>query len=152
MESVKEVLERLFNKRGLEAGIRRYKAFLAWDQVVGKEIALVSRPQKIRAKTFIVTVAEPVWVSHLQFYEETIRKRLNEMIGENAIEKVRFTFGEVKERETAAEEEEPLSSSHPLSPEEWRDVEKELQTIHDLELRESLKHVMKQWYVRAIES
>ncbi|MBI4640538.1 MAG: DUF721 domain-containing protein [Candidatus Tectomicrobia bacterium] len=152
MESVKEVLERLFSKRGLEAGMRKYKAFLLWDQVVGKQIALISRPQKIRAKTFIVTIAEPVWVNHLQLYEETIRKRLNEMIGENVIEKVRFTFGEVKGKENfTEEEEESLSPSREFSPEEWGELEEELQTIHDRELRESLKSVMRRLCFRATE-
>ena len=61
-----------------------------WDQVVGKEIAAVTEPKKIRDGILFVKVEQDVWRHELTFFKHEIIQKLNKKIGKRSLKEIKF--------------------------------------------------------------
>lgn len=64
--------------------------WLVWDDVVGEAVAPNARPLWVKNKRLRVKVSDPIWLQELSFLEETLRNKLNERLGRNAVERIEF--------------------------------------------------------------
>jgi len=64
-----------------------------WDEVVGESFSGNTRPSRIRNKRLRVTVSDSIYLQELKFQESTIREKLNEKLGRNAVNRIEFRVG-----------------------------------------------------------
>ena len=89
-ESLKDVLASLTGSPGLPFDLRDCQIWKVWSEVVGDTIASNARPLHIRQGSLTVGVREPIWLQELKYQAETIREKLNERLGREAVRTVRF--------------------------------------------------------------
>jgi hypothetical protein len=142
-DAVGAVIRQLFHERGLEARMRRYKAWQVWEKVVGPQIAARARPARMRDDILEIRVDHPVWMQQLQLMKPKIIARLNAAIGEPLIRDLFLRRGRL-ETESAPG---PVPSSEPrwrtviLSPEESARIEQTVAAMADPELRHQLQEL-----------
>jgi hypothetical protein len=93
LTSLKDIIGNLLGNGSLpfnpdDAGIWKF-----WDEIVGSAVSKNARPSRIKNGMLRVTVSDPIWLQELQFIEESIREKLNEKLGRNAVKKVEFKIG-----------------------------------------------------------
>ena len=83
------VLKNLFDP-ALSRRINDAEALLIWEEVVGEQIAGVSRAVALENGRLTVEVTHPVWRVELAHLSEEIIGRLNERLGRRAVRRIRF--------------------------------------------------------------
>jgi len=96
MLGIQGVLQQALKHSGLDKDIARYTFVLKWPEVVGKEIALRTRPECIRGDTLVIRVINSAWAQELSFQKSVIIKRLANFLARDEIVKdVHFYVGEL---------------------------------------------------------
>jgi hypothetical protein len=140
---VASLLEWVCKELDLQAGLKAYKVFEVWDEVVGETIAKKARPETIRNRVLVVKVSNSPWIQELQFMKEQIKEKLNESIGEKLIDDLFFQLGKVqvdKEEPTIPSSKEWLEVSLPKK--ELSEVENSLKGLKDPDLQSILKRIL----------
>jgi predicted nucleic acid-binding Zn ribbon protein len=91
--SLKEVLEDLFSGTELPFNPDDARIWQIWEDVVGTAIAGKARPDRIRNGYLRVLASDPIWLQELEFAEESIRRKLNDRLGREAVKKITFRLG-----------------------------------------------------------
>ena len=90
------VLESALKRFGLDQDIARYQFVLHWDEIVGRDIALRTRPESLRNGLLRVRVADSVWAQELSFHKPVIMKRLRKFLeDEQIVSDVMFYVGPI---------------------------------------------------------
>lgn len=85
------VLKAALHRFGLDQEIERYRFVLHWQEIVGEEIAKLSRPESLRNGHLRVSVPSSVWAQELSFYKPVIINRLRKFLGaDSAVKDVSF--------------------------------------------------------------
>lgn len=84
-------LTRLLGTWGLTDSFRVASALRAWHEIVGPAIAQVARPLRIDKETLWIAVKSQAWAQELNFQKPVILQRLNERIGYERFQHLRFT-------------------------------------------------------------
>jgi predicted nucleic acid-binding Zn ribbon protein len=66
-----------------------------WDEAVGGFIAENARPAAIKGKVLLVYVNSSPWLHQLHFLKSEIVDKLNQALGENLVEDIKFKIGPV---------------------------------------------------------
>ena len=66
-----------------------------WESAVGETIANDSRPFKIKGNELEVHVSGASWLQQLNYMRNDIIQKLNERLGEQVIEKIRFSIAHI---------------------------------------------------------
>lgn len=90
MKKLRELLDEYFLERGYEKKIKRNLVFLYWKKVCGEVLSSHVTPIKIKNKTLFVITDHPSWGENFKLLFPDIKKRLNEMMGEEVIEDVKI--------------------------------------------------------------
>jgi predicted nucleic acid-binding Zn ribbon protein len=64
-----------------------------WDRAVGKAIAENTRPAAFKGKLLLVHVTSSTWIQQLQFLKKDMIKKVNEALGKNLVEEIKFKIG-----------------------------------------------------------
>jgi len=136
-----DLLGDFLNQPGLRSKIREQKILNAWERVVGKAIAEVTQPARVRNRILQVRVIHSVWMQELQFHKPLIMQKLNEFLGDSVLQDVRFVLGEREERTPLQGEEEKKRIFRELGEEERERIEKEVSRLPDQEMREVLSRL-----------
>jgi predicted nucleic acid-binding Zn ribbon protein len=92
--SVREVLDQLAPKLGLEGRLRQEEVVAAWGEIVGDFFARHSRPARLHQGILIVNVLQPTVLYELdRQWKVLILKRLKGRFGEKLIKELRFRLG-----------------------------------------------------------
>lgn len=91
--SLREIISSLLADGTLPFNPDDARIWEVWDRVVGPEISNNARPSWIRDRRLKVRVSDPIWLQELKFLEEDIRRRLNETLGREAVDKIEFRVG-----------------------------------------------------------
>lgn len=95
-----ELLGGLATARSWRSRLAQHAVFLFWPEVVGEEIAAVSRPEVIRDAVLWVRVADPVWTQQLQFEKNVMLTAINRRLQpEEQLAAIRFRLDPGLERE-----------------------------------------------------
>lgn len=142
-DAVGAVIRQLFQERGLETRLRRYKAWQVWEKVVGPQIAARARPARMRDDVLEIRVDHPVWMQQLQLMKPKIIARLNAAIGEPLIRDLFLRRGrpDTESASRPARLPEPRWRTVSLSPEESAQIEQTVAAVSDPELRHHLQEL-----------
>jgi|SRR6478752_7225744 predicted nucleic acid-binding Zn ribbon protein len=92
--SIREVLDQLAPKLGLESRLRQEEIVAAWVEVVGDFFARHSRPTRLHQGILIVNVLQPTVLYELdRRWKMLILTRLKERFGSKLIKELRFRLG-----------------------------------------------------------
>ena len=64
-----------------------------WDEVVGKVVAENAQPEAFKGTLLVVRVGSSPWAHHLQFMKSDIITKVNEALGGDFINEIRFKVG-----------------------------------------------------------
>jgi predicted nucleic acid-binding Zn ribbon protein len=94
---IRDVVEAIFAQPSYPVDFEDMKLWKVWDETVGAEIANHARPSSIRKGVLVVKVSDSVWLQELEFKAHEIIERVNRVLEREAIMKIRFRVGELKD-------------------------------------------------------
>lgn len=100
IKSSAEMMEktaRAFRLRGL---IDRHRLFAIWEQIVGKRLYAVCRPERLLGDTLVIRVVDSVWGQELKMFTDDILARITECTGNDVVKKLRLVTGPIETVET----------------------------------------------------
>ena len=77
-EKVRDVLERVLRRRGLDKQLQYQKLVEDWPRVVGPGLARVTRARSVRNGILVVEVPSSAWAMELNLRRRQIMKRVND--------------------------------------------------------------------------
>ncbi len=66
-----------------------------WDGAVGAVIAADAQPEAFKGKVLIVKVSSSTWIHHLQFLKKDIIVKINDALGQELVEEIKFKIGTI---------------------------------------------------------
>ncbi|MEW6669973.1 MAG: DUF721 domain-containing protein [Thermodesulfobacteriota bacterium] len=85
-----EILAALLSDPTLPFRPEDHLIWKVWGDAVGPTIARNAQPLWIRKGRLRVKVSDPIWLQELGLVENTLRQKLNERLGRQAVEKIDF--------------------------------------------------------------
>ena len=92
-EPVGELINRVLGKYRQEADQEITKLWDLWEDAVGEQIAENTRPAAFKGKILIVYVSSSTWMQQLQFLKKDMITKINNVLGEELIEEIKFRIG-----------------------------------------------------------
>ena len=89
-KNIKDILERIAKKTGLEVKLKEAKIFEVWSKEVGEKISNHTVPERLVKCKLYVKVDNNVWMNQLTFLKKDIINKLNKAIGEDLIKDIYF--------------------------------------------------------------
>lgn len=80
-----DILNKLSSKRGFDDGL----LFAQWKDIVGEEIANITKPMRIRSGVLIISCDDAGFVANFNYFRNTIIDRVNNFLGEQKIKDIR---------------------------------------------------------------
>ncbi len=74
-----KILENCLSRVGLQQRIQEQKILDAWERMVGKAIAEMTEPVRVKNRVLQVKVTNSVWMHELQFHKKLIIQKLNDV-------------------------------------------------------------------------
>ncbi|OHD54875.1 MAG: hypothetical protein A2Y33_15990 [Spirochaetes bacterium GWF1_51_8] len=117
-----------------------------WGSATGPQIAAHTIPEDIDNRNLIVNVDDPSWLAELALMKDDIYAQLKKRIPDikRQIDKIRFRNGQVLLPEKEAERKRPPAPV--LSPEAYKEIDAELESIEDQALKRSLRKLLIRTY------
>ena len=69
------------------------QVFEIWNQIVGESVSQNVQPRAFKGKLLLVEVSSSVWMHQLQFLKEDIVRKINETMGAEVVEDIKFKIG-----------------------------------------------------------
>ena len=66
-----------------------------WESAVGDIIAKNTKPEAFKGKLLLVHVNSPPWMHHLQFLKKDIINKVNQALGKELVQDIKFKIGPV---------------------------------------------------------
>ncbi len=93
MTSIRDILQGVLSGANLKFNHVDSEIWEVWDEVVGPAIADHTHPSNITKKKLKVNVSESIWLQELEYVSDTIKEKLNQRLGRNAVDKIVFRLG-----------------------------------------------------------
>ncbi len=93
MQKIDKILDSIVQSMGLEKKLEENKALLLWEDVVGRNIAMHTKPIKIKGSRLFVSADSASWRNELAFLRPEIIRKLNAMAGKVVVEEIVFVAG-----------------------------------------------------------
>ena len=90
MQSLKIAIDLMLKKFGIDNAVSQNKALNIWNDIVGKNVAKNTEPDRVEHGVIIVKVSSPTWRQELYFQKKEIIQKINNTIGKNVIRDIRF--------------------------------------------------------------
>ncbi len=139
-ETLRSILEGAFKSLEIDAPMKTYSIWGAWEEIVGEPVALQARPSIIRNRILFIEVSHPTWIQQLQFLKPALLEKVNSFLGEPFIEDIRFRLGKVSSIKPSLSETIDWREED-VDEKTLRRIEALLQTLEDGEVRERLRDV-----------
>jgi len=91
---VGSVLRDVLEKHGVDKQIERLGVLDLWPEIVGRQLAEVTRVRGVDDATLFVEVRSSAWLAELSMMKEVFLGRVNERLGEAPIERIVFVLAE----------------------------------------------------------
>ena len=138
---IKEVINQLFRKIGIEKKIKEKKALRMWKEAVGETIARHTSPVSIKKGNLFVKVDNSGWLSALTYLKEKIISEFNQRQGKNLIRDIYFRLG-VVEKDREKEKNSPRIKRVKLNKQELNKIENSLKKIKSYPFYKVTKRVL----------
>jgi len=83
-------LKQILKKSGMDKKLREQRILDDWMQLVGDNVAKVSKPERITDKVLFVRVKSMTWRTELLFQQKAILQRIAEHVGKDIVNDIRF--------------------------------------------------------------
>jgi predicted nucleic acid-binding Zn ribbon protein len=88
-----ELVNQVLEKYRREADQDITKLWDLWEDTVGDPIADNTRPAAFKGKILIVYVSSSTWMQQLQFLKKDMIEKINNTLGEDLVEEIKFRIG-----------------------------------------------------------
>ena len=92
-EPIGELVNQVLGKYRKESDHEITKLWDLWEDTVGEPIAENTRPAAFKGKILIVYVSSSTWMQQLQFLKKDMITKINNVLGEELIEEIKFRIG-----------------------------------------------------------
>ena len=91
---VGSVLPEILAKHGVDKQIERIGVLELWPEIVGSQLAEVTRAKGVDEAALFVEVRSSAWLSELSMMKEAFLERVNERLVDVEIERIVFVLAE----------------------------------------------------------
>ncbi len=88
------VLSHVLEKHGVGDQVRRMEVLELWPELVGEQLAQVTRAKGIDDATLFVEVRSSAWLMELNMMKGDFLERVNARVGEAPLERIVFVLAE----------------------------------------------------------
>ncbi len=99
MKKVGTVVENVLRSYNLWQGYQQYLLVESWDDIVGSELAEVTRAESMSRGVLRVSVKDSVWAYHLSMLKPRLIKKLNECAGGKIVKDIFFKIEAFEKKE-----------------------------------------------------
>ena len=124
----------VLRRHNLWGEFKKQRILLFWERAVGSQTALVSQAERFSDGTLWVAVSSPTVAQELSFFEARYIQRLNDLLGEDILRKIRFIPGQFKKVIPKARV--------TLSAVDYEEAHKLFSSLGDPKLRESFERLL----------
>ncbi|MDX1493840.1 MAG: DUF721 domain-containing protein [Longimicrobiales bacterium] len=96
LERMSAVLEQVLDETGVADHVERVRVLDLWPEVVGEQVARVTRARSVDESTLIVEVRNSAWLMELNMLKGDIVARVNERLDDVSIDKLVFVLAETE--------------------------------------------------------
>lgn len=96
LERMDSVLSDVLEETGVSDQVDRVRILDLWPEVVGEQVARVTRARSVDEATLIVEVRSSAWLMELNMLKGDIKGRVNERLDEVSIDKIVFVLAETE--------------------------------------------------------
>ena len=80
--SAGDAIRQLVDNLGIAEKLKQQHVLSLWEEIVGEDIASVTRVEGFRGAQLTISVQNPTWRHWLIFQRENIRQKLNREVGD----------------------------------------------------------------------
>jgi hypothetical protein len=138
---LKHALEQSLHELGIDRRLKAEQIVLLWPKIVGPAVAKIAYPAQCKNGTLFIDVADNIWMQELKFQERDLVRRVNDALGEPLVQRLFLQLAR-----TQLPVPEPLAEAEPTPPpdialdaQQELDLEREVASVQDPQLREVLK-------------
>ena len=88
------VLQDVLEKHGVTKQIERIGVLELWPEIVGQQLADVTRAKGVEESALFVEVRSSAWLTELSMMKDEFLERVNDRLGDAAIERIVFVLAE----------------------------------------------------------
>ena len=114
-----------------------------WEEIVGPQLASVTRPERMRSRVLFVTVSDAIWLQQLMFYQSQLLRNIRQVLGDIPVSRLHFVLA-VASPQLMQSEVAKVLEPLPLTATEEQQVMDGTSGIADAELRESIRRAWRQ--------
>lgn len=93
---VDALLAGILEKHGVREQVRRMEILDLWPEIVGTDLARVTRAKGVEDATLFVEVRSSAWLMELNMMKRDFLERVNERVAEAPFERVVFALAETE--------------------------------------------------------
>ena len=86
------MVEGILEKHGVRQQVRRMEVLELWGEIVGDDLAKVTRAKGVEDRTLFVEVRSSAWLMELNMMKRDFLERVNERIEDAPFERVVFAL------------------------------------------------------------
>jgi len=91
---VDKVLAEVLEKSGVRKQVERIGILELWPEIVGEQLARVTRVRGLDDDALFVEVRSSAWLMELSMMKDDFLERVNARLGEDALERIVFVLAE----------------------------------------------------------
>ncbi len=91
-----DIIDKAIKNYRIESDEELSHVWSLWNGLVGEAIAKNAQPAAFKGKLLLVHVTSSTWMHQLQFMKEEIKAKVNNALGKNLIEEIKFKIGSVE--------------------------------------------------------
>lgn len=92
-DSLSDILPNVMKTFRHSPGEQLLQVFEIWNRIVGESVSQNAQPSAFKGRLLLVEVNSSVWMHQLQFLKEDIIRKINETMGEEVVEDIKFKIG-----------------------------------------------------------
>lgn len=96
LERMDSVLADVLDQAGVVDQVERVRILDLWPEIVGEQVARVTRARSVDEATLIVEVRSSPWLMELNMLKGDIVERVNEHLSDASIDKLVFVLAETE--------------------------------------------------------
>ena len=89
-DKISIIIENYISEKKLKSKLNSCKIFNHWEEIVGKEIAKNSRPEKLKNKVLYISTINPIWASELNLMSQNIINKINDYLKDDTVDALRI--------------------------------------------------------------
>lgn len=90
IENISSIIDSVVTRMNINTKLKTSGIFNHWEEIVGKEIAKRSRPDRLVHKILYISVSTSTWANELSLMSEKLIKKINSFTDEEIVRSLRF--------------------------------------------------------------